>query len=259
MAVVTSPTGAAIRDFLEVLRRRWSGVDVLIIPARVQGQGAAGEIAEGIRVANRLANPPDTIVVGRGGGSLEDLWCFNEEVVVRAIAASQIPLVSAVGHEIDVTLADLAADVRALTPSEAAELIAPAAADLKETAASWEHRLHTSMNNRLRMACETVQRFSNHRIFKRGFVLIDDAVRRVDELESQLTRAIGDRSRLAEHAITSVAARLETLSPLAVLGRGYSVTTNAKSGQVLKSVDDVSTGDELRTTLQQGEVRSRVV
>ena len=125
VAFVTSPTGAAIRDFLEVIGRRWRGLDVLVIPARVQGEGAAAEIAAGIRAANRLAHRPDVLVVGRGGGSLEDLWCFNEEVVVRAIVASEIPVVSAVGHEIDVTLADFAADRRALTPSEAAELVVP--------------------------------------------------------------------------------------------------------------------------------------
>ncbi len=122
VAFVTSPTGAAIRDFLEVARRRWSGVQVLVIPAKVQGAGAAADIVRGIETANRLADPPDVLVVGRGGGSLEDLWCFNEEPVVRAIYASRIPVVSAVGHEIDVTLSDLVADVRALTPSEAASV-----------------------------------------------------------------------------------------------------------------------------------------
>src|SRR5690606_13465951 len=109
---VTSPTGAAIRDFLEVLRRRWAGIEVIVIPARVQGDGAAAEIAAGIKAANRIEPPLDVLVVGRGGGSLEDLWCFNEEQVVRAIAASRIPTISAVGHEIDVSLSDLVADVR---------------------------------------------------------------------------------------------------------------------------------------------------
>ncbi len=122
---VTSPSGAAVRDFLEVLRRRWQGVEVMIIPAKVQGKEAAKEIADGIRLASRVRPKLDLLVVGRGGGSLEDLWCFNEEVVVRAIAACPLPTVSAVGHEIDVTLCDLAADVRALTPTEAAERILP--------------------------------------------------------------------------------------------------------------------------------------
>ena len=131
IAVVTSPTGAAIHDFLQVLGRRWRGADVLVVPTRVQGEGAAEEIAAAIADRSTACRwPIDCLVVTRGGGSLEDLWAFNEEVVVRAIYASRIPVVSAIGHEIDVTLSDLVADVRALTPSEAAELVAPAAEEL---------------------------------------------------------------------------------------------------------------------------------
>src|SRR6202000_3021970 len=137
----TSPTGAAIHDFLEVLRRRWRGVDVLIVPVRVQGDGAAAEIAAGIELVNRLTATVDVVVVGRGGGSLEDLWAFNEEIVVRAIHASRIPIISAVGHEIDVTLADLVADVRALTPSEAAERVAPAMDEMRAYLARQSQRL----------------------------------------------------------------------------------------------------------------------
>jgi exodeoxyribonuclease VII large subunit len=131
IAFVTSPTGAAIRDFLEVLRRRWQAVHVWVVPVRVQGEGAAREIAEAVRLVNRLATPPDVCIVGRGGGSPEDLWCFNEEEVVRAIFASRVPVVSAVGHEIDITLSDLAADLRALTPSEAAERVVPSGDDVR--------------------------------------------------------------------------------------------------------------------------------
>ena len=120
VAVITSSTGAAIRDFLEVVRERWQGVDILIIPTRVQGPAAAGEIARAVQLANQLRPSYDVLVITRGGGSMEDLWCFNEEQVVRAIVASHIPVVSAVGHEIDVTLSDLAADFRALTPTDAA-------------------------------------------------------------------------------------------------------------------------------------------
>ena len=143
IAFVTSPTGAAVRDFLEVIRRRWHGVHVLVVPVRVQGDGAAEEIAAGVALVNRLAVEVDVLVVGRGGGSLEDLWAFNEEVVVRAIHASRIPVVSAVGHEIDVTLSDLVADVRALTPSEAAERIVPAAEEVRAYLARQGERLAT--------------------------------------------------------------------------------------------------------------------
>src|SRR5688572_3892156 len=138
---VTSPTGAAIRDFLQVAARRFHGVQILVIPARVQGEGAAAEIARAIAEANRLRPPLDVLVVGRGGGSPEDLWCFNDEQVVRAIFASQVPVVSAVGHEIDVTLSDLVADVRALTPSEAAERVIPSADELLLRLAQFQKRL----------------------------------------------------------------------------------------------------------------------
>jgi exodeoxyribonuclease VII large subunit len=148
IAVVTSPTGAAIRDFLQVLARRWRGANVLIVPARVQGDGAAEEIAAGIQIVNAMNRPVDCLVVARGGGSMEDLWSFNEEVVVRAIAASRIPVISAVGHEIDVTLSDLAADVRALTPSEAAELVAPASEDLLAGLRQYERRLAVALRSR---------------------------------------------------------------------------------------------------------------
>jgi exodeoxyribonuclease VII large subunit len=144
VAFVTSPTGAAVRDFLEVARRRWGRGEVLIIPVRVQGPGAAEEIAAGIRLAHRLPERPDVLVIGRGGGSPEDLWCFNEEVVVRAVCASRIPVVSAVGHEIDVALSDLAADVRALTPSEAAERVFPSTDEVRGAVASLGRRLAAS-------------------------------------------------------------------------------------------------------------------
>ena len=149
IAVVTSATGAAIRDFLEVLRRRWRGTDVWIVPVRVQGEGAAQEIAAAIQQVNRLVEPPDCIVVTRGGGSLEDLWAFNEEIVVRAIFASKIPVVSAIGHEIDVTLSDLVADVRALTPSEAAELVAPAAEEVAARLGQVQKRMVAALRGRV--------------------------------------------------------------------------------------------------------------
>ncbi|NQT37562.1 MAG: exodeoxyribonuclease VII large subunit, partial [Planctomycetes bacterium] len=147
IAVVTSPTSAAVRDFLEVLRRRWQGTDVLVVPVRVQGQGAAEEIAAAIETVNRLATPVDCLVVTRGGGSLEDLWAFNEEPVVRAVAASRIPVISAIGHEIDVTLTDLVADVRAATPSEAAELVAPTADEISATLKHLGSRLASALRH----------------------------------------------------------------------------------------------------------------
>jgi len=149
IAVVTSPTGAAIRDFLEVAARRWHGPRFLVIAARVQGDSAAEEIERGIVLANRLDPSPDVLVVTRGGGSLEDLWSFNEERVVRAIFSSRIPVVSAVGHEIDVTLSDLVADRRALTPSEAAEIVVPSAVEISERLLQIKNRMTASLRSRL--------------------------------------------------------------------------------------------------------------
>ncbi len=220
IAFVTSPTGAAVHDFLQVLRRRWRGVDVLIIPARVQGEGSAQEIVAGIKAANRLVPRPDVLVVGRGGGSLEDLWSFNEEPVVRAIAASRIPTVSAVGHEIDVTLADLVADVRALTPSEAAERIVPASEEIGARVRSYQQRLRHAAQRRVALLKARLEGVAGQRPFRRPFELIHDRSRRLDELgvhgHRSLRRLMLDReSRLAR-----LAGKIESLSPLAVLRAG---------------------------------------
>src|SRR5688572_958081 len=190
IAFVTSPTGAAVRDFLEVLRRRWAGADVLIVPARVQGDGAAREIAAAVEWVNRRTTDVDILVVGRGGGSLEDLWCFNEEVVIRAVAASRIPTVSAVGHEIDVTLCDLAADVRALTPSEAAELVVPAADDVRRTVLGYRQRLVQALQQRARLARSRLDAIAARRIFRRPLDRIHDLSRRLDELDVRAKRGL---------------------------------------------------------------------
>src|SRR3982751_683425 len=179
VAFVTSPTGAAIHDFLQVLRRRWRGVDVLVIPARVQGEGSVQEIVAGIKAANRLVPRPDVLVVGRGGGSLEDLWSFNEEPVVRAIAASRIPTMSAVGHEIDVTLADLAADVRALTPSEAAERIVPSVDELKTGLLKVRQRMTNALRSQASAARQRLESLAKCRVLRRPFELIQDQNQRL--------------------------------------------------------------------------------
>lgn len=258
IAFVTSPTGAAIRDFLEVVRRRWQGVHVTIIPARVQGEGAAQEIARGIELANRLCPPPDVLVVGRGGGSIEDLWCFNEEVVVRAIRASMIPVVSAVGHEIDVTLADLVADVRAATPTEAAERIVPSAADIQTTLRQYQERLLASLRGRAFQARQRLEAVASRRAFRRPFDGLQELSRRVDELDERAQRALRQFVvRKKEHA-AAIAAHLEGLSPLAVLSRGYSVTSRADNGELLCDARLVAPGERITTRLAAGQIISRV-
>lgn len=258
IALVTSPTGAAVRDFLQVLKRRWLGADVLVVPVRVQGEGAAAEVAAAIRQVNASGMEIDCLVVARGGGSLEDLWAFNEEIVVRAIHASRIPVVSAIGHEIDVTLSDLVADVRALTPSEAAERIAPSSDDLRRALAQHAQRLLGQLRSRAVAARLRLEALSGRRAFRRPFAMVQEAEQRFDECEVAARRAMFRKVREGRRRTASLAAQLESLSPLAVLGRGYSLTFTA-DGRLVRDATEVQPGDQLRTRLAQGEVTSRVI
>lgn len=258
IAFVTSPTGAAVRDFLEMLRRRWQGVQVLIIPAKVQGEGAAQDLVRGIRLANALAEPPDVLVVGRGGGSLEDLWCFNEEPVVRAIHGSRIPVVSAVGHEIDVTLSDLAADVRALTPTEAASLVAPAAEEIRAGLEGMRARLAAALRGRASDARARLDALARHRVFRRPFDRIHESARQLDELELRARRAMTYQGTRHRDRLAALAARLESLSPLGVLARGYSVTQHATTGQLVSDAETLAVGDILASRFARGQAISRV-
>jgi exodeoxyribonuclease VII large subunit len=258
IAVVTSPTGAAIRDFLQVLARRWRGANVLIVPVRVQGEGAAEEIAAAIAAVNQFSRPIDCLVVTRGGGSLEDLWAFNEEVVIRAIAASRIPVISAVGHEIDVTLSDLAADVRALTPSEAAELVAPAAEELFAQLTQMQKRMSAALRSRATGARSRLDALARHALFRRPFQRIFDLVRQVDELSSRTHRAMRQRLQLVRQQTETLAGRLNSLSPLAVLGRGYSLTERLADGQVVRAAAQLTPGEQISTRFARGRSISRV-
>ena len=258
IAFVTSPTGAAIRDFLEVMRRRWRGVDVVVVPTRVQGEGAAGEIARAIAAANRVKPAPDVIVVGRGGGSVEDLWCFNDELVVRAIFASEIPVVSAVGHEIDVTLSDLVADVRALTPSEAAELVVPSSDDLQAALKTYQQRLGSLLRSRAQSARIRLNALANSRVMRQPTDRLRELARRVDELELRANRAILTNQSKARDRIAHMAEHLESLSPLAVLGRGYSVTQSASDGRLISDASRTSVGELITTRLAHGTLTSRI-
>jgi exodeoxyribonuclease VII large subunit len=258
IAVVTSPTGAAIHDFLQVLGRRWRGADVLVVPVRVQGEGAAEEIAAAIELVGRLARPVDCLVVTRGGGSLEDLWAFNEEVVVRAIFASAVPVVSAVGHEVDVTLSDLVADVRALTPSEAAERIVPSAEEVMARLRQYQGRLLAAVRSRTSAARSRLDALAARGVFRRPLERVRQWERRLDELGSRTERAVGNSIRLARGRADSLGARLDALSPLAVLGRGYSLTQRVADGRVIRDAGELSPGQEIRTRFARGRAVSRV-
>lgn len=259
LALLTSPSGAAVRDFLEVLGRRWRLTNVLVVPVRVQGAGAAQEMAQAIRQVNMLRAHFDAIVLARGGGSMEDLWAFNEEVLVRAIAGSQIPVVSAVGHEIDVTLADLAADVRALTPSEAAERVVPSAEQVRALLSTHRQRLVRVLRERVAAMRTRLHQFAARPIFRRPFDRVHALSQRLDELSARAGRAVSYRCERARRALQAVSGRLESLSPLAVLARGYSITTRAADGSLVRDAATVCPGELLHTRLAQGSIASRVV
>jgi exodeoxyribonuclease VII large subunit len=231
---------------------------VLIAPVRVQGEGAAEEIAAAIEMFNGLALPIDCLVITRGGGSMEDLWSFNEEPVVRAIAASRIPTISAIGHEIDVTLADLAADVRALTPSEAAELVAPEAEELTAQLRQIERRFASTLRSRAHRARMQLEGIAQRGIFRRPYQRIFELARRLDELDARSQRAIDGRLCTAQQRMNAFIGRLESLSPLAVLQRGYSLTQRTSDGRVIRNAAELASGESIATRLARGRIVSRV-
>ena len=258
IAVVTSPTGAALQDFLEVLRRRWRGTDVLVAPTRVQGEGAAKEIAAAIRTVGQIRPAVDLMVVGRGGGSLEDLWAFNEEPVVRAIAAARVPVISAVGHEIDVTLSDLVADVRALTPSEAAELSVPSAADVASRLQSLRGRLESAIRGTVGQARTRLDMVAQGRPFRRQLERVHELGRRLDELATRAGRSIGQTQQATRARLDSLAGKLDTLSPLAVLNRGYSLTQRESNGALVRNANELAVDENIVTRFAQGQAVSTV-
>ena len=258
IAVVTSPTGAAIRDFLQVVRRRWRGVHVLVVPTRVQGKGSAQEIAAAIETAGRLLPAADVIVVTRGGGSLEDLWAFNEEPVVQAIAAATIPIVSAVGHEIDVTLADLAADQRALTPTEAAERVVPSAADVEDALRGLAQRLVAALRGRAREARMRLQALASRPVLERPQDRVHELGRRLDELAARGGRAVREHEREARRRLETLAGKLDSLSPLGVLQRGYSITTTGADGKPVRRAEELAEGQQITTRFAAGRATSRI-
>jgi len=258
IAVITSPSGAAIRDFLEALRIRWRGADVLVVPVRVQGEGASREIAAAIEAVNRLPIEIDCLVVGRGGGSLEDLWAFNEEPLLRAIHASRIPVVSAVGHEIDVTLADLVADLRALTPTDAAARVAPDANELAAALAICRQRLTLGLRGMAATGRARLDALSERSALRRPYDLLRDLTQRLDELSLRSTRIARRNLQDARRQADALRARLESLSPLAVLERGYSLTQRAGTGEIIRDASQLAVGEQIVTRFAAGQSTSRV-
>lgn len=258
VAVVTSPTGAAIRDFIQTAKRRWPLAEILIIPAKVQGAGAAQEIADGIELANLLRPKLDLIVAARGGGSMEDLWCFNEEKVVRAIFASQVPVVSAVGHEVDVTLSDLVADVRALTPTAAAEIIFPSQTEIESRLSQNNRRLQRSLINRLEQSKARLDSLAQRIPFRRPMDGIRLREQKLDELGKRAERAVGLQVQNQKQQLRELAAKLESISPLNVLSRGYSIVQTDDGKQVVRSATQLKQGDAIVCRFKEGSVTAEV-
>lgn len=278
IGIVTSPTGAAIQDMLNILQRRYPNLHILVAPVRVQGDGAAAEIAKAIDLLNTRADL-DVLIIGRGGGSIEDLWAFNEEVVARAIARSRLPVISAVGHEIDFTISDFVADLRAPTPSAAAELVVRPRADLEEQLRGLGRRLNQTLerqalhfrNRLIRAAHSYVFREPSHLLrqhrqsIQHARLRLVSALRgeyverqqRVDEAQGAMLSVIKTGVREKQLHLERLSAQLRALGPHAVLERGYSITRTTE-GRVVTKANDVKAGQELETLLAVGSIKSTV-
>ena len=255
IGIVTSEKGAALRDMLRIIGDRYPDRRIVVWPVKVQGEGAAEEIAKGVAELGR-SGEVDVMIVGRGGGSLEDLWAFNEEIVARSISMSPVPVISAVGHEIDFTIADFVADLRAPTPTAAAEIAVPRKSELVEQVMDLEEQLLRCMWRSLELAKENW----------RGFVkrLADperklrETQQRVDELSVDLVRRFRDRMRQVKDRFVQGGGRLDALSPLAVLDRGYSIVHKIPEEKLVKDTTSLDLGDFLRVTFAKGKAICRV-
>jgi len=301
VGIVTSPTGAAVRDMLRILKRRNAAIDVLIYPAKVQGAGAAEEIAEGIRVLNDFGGV-DVIIAGRGGGSIEDLWAFNEELVAQAIAESKIPIVSAVGHETDFTIADFVADVRSSTPSNAAELVSGVREEMLMNVRAFESRLGQAIRRRMNVCRLNFERLSRNRAFAVAPNKIRELSQRFDEATLRMIHGIRGRTLEARRRERLLAARfrsvdpgrvvahkkdvlagvrqdltasmrtflncrksrfavaagkMDSLSPLGVLARGFAICRD-EEGKIVRRASDVRAGGDVRVRLASGELECEV-
>ena len=256
VGIITSPSGAAVRDLITVSRRRNSGIKLLLYPVRVQSSEAPAEIAHAIEFMNKhkLA---DVLIVGRGGGSIEELWAFNEEITVRAIAASQIPIVSAVGHETDFTLADFAADKRAATPSQAAELVVADAGAYLNYVKELQKRCWNTVLKQLATAESSLERLQGSWALTSPQRLLEGRMQRYDFAAAQLKQAFNTLLTHKQHRCGMLAAKLDALSPLTVLARGYTVTEST-DGKIITCTGDVRWGDEIITQVGDGNIISVV-
>ena len=256
VGVVTAPTGAAVRDIINILSRRYKAADICLYPALVQGDGAAKSISDGIKYFNDAKNC-DVIIVGRGGGSIEDLWAFNEEIVARTIFESEIPIISAVGHETDFTIADFVADLRAPTPSAAAELAVPSLEELFDKFENTKGRIKTASRKILENRRLLLKMYTDKQILRDPISKINEKWIYLDHLskmfENAMKGALGEKQQL----LSIVASKLDGLSPLGTLSRGYAVAKDA-SGAVVKSTNQVKPGDSMTVRVSDGEINTIV-
>ncbi|WP_303813878.1 exodeoxyribonuclease VII large subunit [Selenomonas ruminantium] len=256
IGVVTSSAGAVLRDIYRVSKRRWPGIQLVLYPVQVQGEGAAEQIARGIDFfAEEYA--VDVIIAGRGGGSMEDLWAFNEEPVVRAIAACPVPLISAVGHETDFTLADFAADVRAATPSQAAELAVPDRAEVMRQVENLTGQLTRQVQRELALRRQRLEGLLNSRVMREPQSMLAERRQRLDFLLAGLQRTAKAELQSKQHKLGLILNRLAAINPVAVMGRGYGIVT--KQDKLVSSIQTVEIDDELQLTFTDGHVQAKVL
>ncbi len=256
IALITSPGSAAVRDMIQVITRRWPAARIVIVPVRVQGAGAAEEIAAALQQVHRIPHV-DVVITGRGGGSLEDLWCFNEEIVARAIAACRLPVISAVGHEIDVSIADLVADRRALTPSEAGEIVVPAKSEILEGLHASASRIRTALLQQLERSRLRLNALESRSVLQRPGYLIEQRRQDCDLLADRLRRSVDTQVQTCRHRLAATAASLQALSPLNVLARGYSLTRRA-DGTPVTSAQSIRGGEIIHTQFHDATITSVV-
>ncbi|MCC6271825.1 MAG: exodeoxyribonuclease VII large subunit [Deltaproteobacteria bacterium] len=260
LGIVTSPTGAVIQDMIRILKRRNPRVNILLYPVSVQGEAAAPEIVRGIEALNRHGEA-EAMIVGRGGGSLEDLWAFNTEAVARAIAASRIPVISAVGHETDFTIADYVADLRAPTPSAAAELAAPVAAELLQAIRETQSRLLRAYRQGLATRRDKLKFWISH--LKHPKRRLEELAQHLDDLRERLKLGMARSLETRRADLRLLGEKLEVLSPLSILSRGYSIVrkleADGREGAVVKDAGQVGPGDSLSLRLAKGSLKTKVV
>lgn len=251
IGVVTSPTGAVIRDIINVTKRRFPKVDIKLYPVNVQGDKSAEDICSGIEFFNRMENV-DTIIVGRGGGSLEELWSFNEEIVAREIFKSKIPIISAVGHETDFTICDFVSDMRAPTPSAAAEIATPDLSEIYYKLDNIKNRMNRSLNNQVILDNEklnnTFDKINNH---MKNYIIRDKVIQ-LDQIYDKINFKLEQNLETSKEKLSKKAALLHNLSPLATISRGYSIVE--KKGHVINSIEEVNVNDEINITLKDGDL-----